>query len=920
MDLLSQLFSPSTSGLMPHGHCYLWQVPLIWLHAGSDLAIGIAYLAIPFTMLWLYRRRPDLPFRWIFLAFTVFIVSCGATHLFEVVTLWVPAYWASGGVKVFTALASLLTAIGLVKAMPQMLSIPSYVLLRAQIDERKRVELELQAVNEDLERRVGERTSDLEAAFAALRESEERLHTLVEHAPEAIVVLDLNFGKFTLVNENACLLFALPRAALLQRGPVELSAPVQPDGRAAEESAREKLDAAMRGETPVFEWMHRDARGNDILCEIRLVRLPSSGAALIRGSIIDITARKRMENALRESEAKFAAVFHTCPEPVTIGLWPQGTFLDANEAFERQFGYARGSVLGRTALSLGLWAQPERRPELVRLVEQYQRVDDFEVEYRRRDGSTWIGQLSAALTEVNGERCIVMLVRDTTLERRAQRALQDSEAKFSTVFRTCPESVSFSLWDEGTYLEVNDAYERLYGYTRSEVIGRSAVALGLWVDPAERQTLLARLESEGRVTGFECRFRRKGGETWLGELSAEGSVLNGQRCLVVILRDVTAHKSAAEALRKSEEKFSKVFRTCPETITIATLDDGTYLDVNDAFERLYGVPRAEAIGQSTLALGLWGDPQHRDELVRQLREHRRVTGFTTTIRHRSRGIRTAEIAAEAIDIDGRDCLIAVVRDISDQQRAEQEIRSLNAELEERVHQRTAELEVANRELESFSYLVSHDLRAPLRSIHGFSEALLEDCGAVLSEQGKHFLGRIQRASQRMGQLIDDLLKLSHVTRSQMVRRPVDLTALANDVIRDLQSAEPGRRVEVSIEQGLVAHGDARLLRVLLDNLLGNAWKFTSKMPVARIELRRKPGSPDVFQVKDNGAGFDMNYAQNLFGAFQRQHAATEFPGTGIGLATVQRIVRRHGGRIWAESAVSEGARFLFTLGGENLPT
>ena len=419
------------------------------------------------------------------------------------------------------------------------------------------------------------------------------------------------------------------------------------------------------------------------------------------------------------------------------------------------------------------------------------------------------------------------------------------------------------------------------------------------------------------MTGFEATFRRKGGATWLGELSAETSILNGERCLIVILRDVTESRQAGEALRKSEEKFSKVFRTCPETITIATLDDGTYLDVNDAFERLYGVAREEAIGHSTLALGLWVEPERRDELVRELKEQRRVTGFSTLIKHRSGEIRTAEIAAELIDIDGRACLIAVVRDVTGRERAEQEIRSLNAELEERVRRRTTELELANRELESFSYSVSHDLRAPLRSIHGFSDALLEDCGANLSEQGKHFLQRIQRATARMGQLIDDLLKLAKVARQDMTFQPVDLSAIAADVVQELRSADPHRSVEIEIESGLVARGDARLLRVVLDNLLSNAWKFTSNAPAARIELKRKPGTADVFQVQDNGAGFDMAYAQNLFGAFQRLHAASEFPGTGIGLATVQRIIHRHGGRIWAESALSLGACFSFTLGEEN---
>jgi signal transduction histidine kinase len=229
-----------------------------------------------------------------------------------------------------------------------------------------------------------------------------------------------------------------------------------------------------------------------------------------------------------------------------------------------------------------------------------------------------------------------------------------------------------------------------------------------------------------------------------------------------------------------------------------------------------------------------------------------------------------------------------------------------------------ELEATNRELEAFSYSVSHDLRAPLRSIDGFSQIILEDYADDFDEEGRDYLGRVRAASQRMGRLIDDLLGLSRVTRGNMERKRVDLGALASEVAEELREAKPERKVEFSAQKGLEVWGDPRLLRVALVNLIGNAWKFTEKEPEARIEfgqdeeLSRK-GRVPVYYVRDNGAGFEMAYASKLFGAFQRLHKEDEFEGTGIGLATVQRVVHRHGGSIWAEGEAGRGATFYFTL-------
>ena len=239
---------------------------------------------------------------------------------------------------------------------------------------------------------------------------------------------------------------------------------------------------------------------------------------------------------------------------------------------------------------------------------------------------------------------------------------------------------------------------------------------------------------------------------------------------------------------------------------------------------------------------------------------------------------------------------------------------LNLELEQRVRERTTRLETANRELEAFSYSVAHDLRAPLRSIDGFSQALLEDCADKLDEEGKAYLGNVRESAQQMAQLIDDLLGLSRLSRAELSRSRIDLTDIARAVVARLQRDHPDRMVEFVVPEGVAAVGDERLLGIVLENLLGNAWKFTSKRSQARIEFgQRCEDGHSVYFIRDNGDGFDMAYVRKLFGVFQRLHSASEFEGTGIGLATVQRIIHRHGGRVWAEGEVDRGATFYFTL-------
>ena len=375
--------------------------------------------------------------------------------------------------------------------------------------------------------------------------------------------------------------------------------------------------------------------------------------------------------------------------------------------------------------------------------------------------------------------------------------------------------------------------------------------------------------------------------------------------------DITKRKEEAE----EASRMVMVVRDSNDAITIQDFE-GRITAWNRGAELMFGYSEQEALQMKIWQLAPSDKAAEQRDFHRRLFAGEKVASFETQrLTKDGRLLDVWLTVTKLVDAAGKVIGIASTeRDITKLKQVQEDLRKLNAELEQRVRDRTAELETANKELETFSYSVSHDLRAPLRSIDGFSRILLEKYSAKLDDEGKEHLGRVRAAAQHMGQLIDDLLKLSRASRVELRREAVDLTALAGEIVLELRRAEPARPVRWVITTGLAATGDRQLLRVVLDNLLNNALKFTSRQAEARIEFGAINGDQGcAFFVRDNGAGFDMAYAGKLFGAFQRLHSPADFPGTGIGLATVQRIIRRHRGRVWAEGEVNHGATFYFTL-------
>lgn len=497
-------------------------------------------------------------------------------------------------------------------------------------------------------------------------------------------------------------------------------------------------------------------------------------------------------------------------------------------------------------------------------------------------------------------------VIESSEARIARDALMVTEEKLSSLFSHMSEGFAYHrivLDSNGkpcdyVFLEVNDAFEKLTGLKVKDIIGRrvTEVLPGIEKDPTDWIGKYGKVALTGKPMRFESYAEP------LNKWYSVSAFSPHKGFFAVTFTDMTDRKKFEEELLKAKMEWERTFDSVPDLVAILD-DQHKIVRANKAMAERLGTTPEKCAGLFCYQV-VHGLP-HPPEFCPHSLTCQDFQGHVAEVYEpRLNGsflISTTPVFDEAGKLLGS---THVARDITDLKKADDQLRL-----------RTAELEVSNRELEAFAYSVSHDLRAPLRSMEGFSSALLEDYTDKLDDQGKKYLRYIQESSDLMGRLIDDLLNLSRVTRSDMNYEMVNLSDLARSVVGELKKTEPHRRVRLDIKSNITAYGDRNLLRLVLENLLGNAWKFSGKVdsPVIELGLVEHENGKQAYFVRDNGVGFDMTYTDKLFKPFQRLHKATEFAGTGIGLATVQRIIRRHGGGVWAESKAGEGATFYFTL-------
>lgn len=638
------------------------------------------------------------------------------------------------------------------------------------------------------------------------------------------------------------------------------------------------------------------------------------------GIFLDITEQKKIAEALQRSEQNYREIFNAANEAIFLHDSTTGKVLDVNDSMVRLYGYDSKAAYLSGATYHAFVTRPPYTLEaalrrLRQAVEQGPQV--FEWLAQKQDGEEFWVEVSLRNSQIGGQGRVLSVIRDITERKRAEVALRQSQERLNFALQASHTGAwSLNLLDRSATR--TRIHAQIFGY---------ATADGDWnlekflahILPADRERT-QRIIQEGTASksdwSVECRIRRADGHVrWIFASGGhEHSSAGPQPRVSGIVQDITERKRAEAALRLSELKFARAFANNPAAIALTRLDDGLFLEVNDTWVALSGFSREEAIGRSARTMGVWPSAEAAARFICELRGQGMVRGWQQELRKKSGEVYLAELSAQTMTLDGEQLILSTYVDVTARRQAEAVLHELNRTLDQRVQERTAELRASNEELDAFVYAVSHDLRAPLRAMSGFSQALIEDFGGLLPPAARDFLDQIQLGSREMGGLIEGLLRLSRSTRGNLQREAVDLSALATRILRGLHLAEPQRVVACTVEPGLTASGDARLLEVVLANLLGNAWKYTAKtpQPIIRVQGQTNARTPTI-SVTDNGAGFDQKHAAKLFQPFQRLHREEEFPGIGIGLATVQRIIRRHGGSIQATGAPGAGATFTFSL-------
>ncbi|MBL8387715.1 MAG: PAS domain S-box protein [Hydrogenophaga sp.] len=660
----------------------------------------------------------------------------------------------------------------------------------------------------------------------------------------------------------------------------------------------------------------------------------------------ELTARLRSEQERNLSMERLRRIFRSSPSPMLAQSARSGRILDANPAFERCYGYPGGQLLGRR--DEFLWSVPADRASHEKQLNTQRRAVTS-TKGLKSDGSLFDALVVSELSEDPDDRLIISIVTDISEQQALMERLRRSEERFAKAFELSPLTLAITRLSDGTILEVNRSGQGLVAATADEVRGKSTLRDGGWLAPEDRAGFIRQLRTHGRVNGHETRMQAPGGQVQDMRVWAVLIHLDGEDCILSCTINVTEEKRREALLSdlargtaggSAEERLQNLCEHMARSLgadlsaVMQRSDDGrlhalaAYAD-GRPLARTPCDARDTPCEQVLLSDGACEYPRDLDQRFPQasMVTEGGFKAFVGQCLHDDDGQPIGVLLAQwrrAIEPDQESrSLMTIYASRANAElirmRRDNEIRRLNETLELRVRRRTAELEKLNAELDSFAYSVSHDLRSPLRAIDGFTRLLGEQLQGRLSPDETQLFERVLASTQRMGTLIGDLLALARVSQGVLELAPANLSEMAEQVMQAEQAKQPERVLRWQIEPGMVCRCDARLVRIALENLLGNAVKYTRDTPEARIEMGRCADTASTFFVRDNGVGFDMAHADKLFKPFQRLHRPSEFEGTGIGLATVHRIVERHGGQIDGISEPGRGAEFRFSLGPAPLP-
>src|SRR5664280_23074 len=668
---------------------------------------------------------------------------------------------------------------------------------------------------------------------------------------------------------------------------------------------------ALTGESVRFE---NEAKELNRWFEVRASRVDDQESRKVALYFNDITGRKLSEAALRESEQRFRSLY----ENATIGIYRttlDGKILMANPALVKMLGFSSFEDLANRNLEEEGYEPDYPRAKFLEILEKEDKIIGLESAWHQRNGNTLYIRESASVIR-DAEGTILYYdgnVEDITYRKQAEEALRESEERFSKSFRTSPISFVIANIEDGRIIEINDAFTSISGFTREEALGNTTLNMKIWVHEEDRKDIIDSLSKGKAILHKETMLRSKEGKVAIVLLSAQVIKLVNRNCIISSIEDITKRKEAEVELRIQSEIMSHM----AEAVYLVRLEDFVIVYANSRFEELFGYGSGEMTGKPVSIVNAPTEKSPEEtaaEIIGELEKNGLWTGEVLNIKKDGTVFWShANVAIFEHSKFGK-VLVSVQQDITDRKNAESQIKKLNEELEGRVIQRTELLEAANKELEAFSYSVSHDLRAPLRSVHGFTKILLEDYEPILDDEGKRICQIISSSATQMGKLIDDLLSFSRIGRTNMNPSMLDMRSLAKAAYEEISSSDQKLRTKLKLGKLHKVFGDANLLRIIWNNLISNAIKYSSKEKISEIGIKSQIKYDSiVYSIKDNGVGFDMEYKHKLFGVFQRLHSEAEFEGNGVGLAIVQRIILKHGGKVWAEGEVGKGATFYFSL-------